>query len=90
MSTSVRAPNANAGPAPLLLTCAATPKTIVDRLVAEMARITGTPEFHKRVSATGLVARPPTSMEQMKAYIAAEKIRWSSVVKSLGLEGSQQ
>ncbi len=69
---------------------AATPKPVVDRLVAEMARITASPTFQSRVTATGLMPRPPSSMDAMKAYIAAEKLRWSGVVKQLGLEGSQQ
>lgn len=69
---------------------AATPQPIVDRLVAEMARITASPAFQARVTATGLMPRPPVGMDAMKGYIAAEKVRWSGVVKQLGLEGSQQ
>lgn len=68
---------------------AATPQPIVDRLVAEMARITAEPGFQQKVTATGLVPRAPTSVADMRAYIASEKTRWSAVVKALGLEGSQ-
>jgi tripartite-type tricarboxylate transporter receptor subunit TctC len=73
----------------LLSAPAATPRPIVDRLHREMRRITASQEFQKRVIAAGLVPRPPVNIEQMRAYIAAEKAKWSKVVKDLGLEGSQ-
>ena len=73
----------------MLAAPAATPRPVVDRLVAEMSRITGADAFRKRVLATGLVPRPPSTMDEMRAYIAAEKAKWSGVVKDLGLEGSQ-
>jgi tripartite-type tricarboxylate transporter receptor subunit TctC len=73
----------------LLSAPAATPRPIVDRLHREMRRITASQEFQKRVIAAGLVPRAPTNIEQMRGYIAAEKAKWSKVVKDLGLEGSQ-
>ena len=68
---------------------AATPRPIVDRLIAEMARITGDPAFQARVSAIGLTPRAPASLDAMQAYIRAERERWGGIVKKLGLEGSQ-
>ncbi len=73
----------------VLVAPAATPKPIVDRLVTEMTRITAAPAFRQRVSAIGLVPRAPTTADQMKAFIASERTRWGSTIKSLGLEGSQ-
>lgn len=73
----------------MLAAPAATPRPVVDRLVAEMSRITGADAFRKRVLTTGLVPRAPSTMDEMRAYIAAEKAKWSGVVKDLGLEGSQ-
>ena len=73
----------------VLVAPAATPKPIVERLVAEMRRITGEAAFIKRVSAIGLVPRPPATSEEILAYIGGERSRWDGVVRKLGLEGSQ-
>ena len=73
----------------VLVAPAATPKPIVDRLVAEMKRITGEADFRKRASAIGLVPRQPATSDEMLAYIRSERARWDSVVRKLGLEGSQ-
>ena len=73
----------------VLVAPSATPKPIVDRLVAEMHRITGDPAFQKRVSAIGLMPRAPTSADEMKAYMRSERVRWSGFVTTLGLEGAQ-
>ncbi len=73
----------------VLLAPSATPKPIVERLHKEMARITGNPEFQKRVSTIGLMPLPPASVEDMQKYMKSEQTRWSAVVKDLGLAGSQ-
>lgn len=72
-----------------LLAPAATPKPVVDRLAVEMKRITGSPEFQKKVSDIGLLPMEPLSPGEIDAYIKAERTRWSGVVKKLGLEGTQ-
>ena len=72
----------------VLLAPAATPRFIVDRLHAEMKRITGDPAFQKRVTDIGLMPLQPTSIEAMQKYMQGERERWSGVVKSLGLAGS--
>jgi tripartite-type tricarboxylate transporter receptor subunit TctC len=71
-----------------LVAPSATPKPIVDRLVAEMERISAGEEFRKRVLGIGLVPRKPMSAPQMTAYIRAERERWNGLVKRLGLEGT--
>ena len=73
----------------VLLAPSATPKPIVERLHKEMARITGNPEFQKRVSAIGLMPLQPTSVDQMLDYMGSERKRWGGVVSQLGLAGSQ-
>lgn len=72
----------------VLLAPAATPRAIVDRLHAEMKRITADPAFRKRVTEIGLMPLQPTSIEAMQKYMQSERERWSGVVKSLGLAGS--
>jgi len=71
----------------VLLAPAATPRAIVDRLHAEMKRITADPAFQKRVTEIGLMPLQPTSIEAMQKYMQDERERWSGVVKSLGLAG---
>lgn len=73
----------------VLLAPSATPKPVVDRLHKEMTRISGNPEFQKRVTTIGLMPLPPTSIENMRKYMKGEQTRWTDVVKSLGLAGSQ-
>ena len=73
----------------ILAAPSATPKPVVDRLVAEMARITAEPEFRKRVSTAGLIPRQPMSADEMQAYVKSERIRWSGWAKTLGIEPQQ-
>jgi tripartite-type tricarboxylate transporter receptor subunit TctC len=72
----------------VLLAPAATPQPVVERLHAEMKRITGDPAFHKRVTEIGLMPLPPRSMEEIQQYIKSERGRWGGVVTQLGLAGS--
>lgn len=73
----------------ILAAPSATPKPIVDRLVGEMAKITGSDEFRKRVSTAGLIPRAPMSAGEMQAYMASERTRWGGWVKTLGIEAQQ-
>ncbi len=72
----------------VLLAPAATPRPIVERLHAEMTRITGDAAFQKRVSDIGLMPLPPRSVEDIQKYIKSERERWGGVVTQLGLAGS--
>jgi tripartite-type tricarboxylate transporter receptor subunit TctC len=73
----------------MLLMSSKTPKPIVDRLHAEMKRIMADPEMRERVAAIGLIPNDTPSIEEMRAYIASERLKWGTLVKQLGLEGSQ-
>ena len=66
----------------------ATPRAIVDRLHAEMTRITGGAAFQKRVSEVGLMPLAPRSIADIEKYIKSERDRWSAVVTQLGLAGT--
>ena len=72
----------------VLMAPAATPRPIVERLHAEMTRITGDAAFQKRVSDIGLMPLPPRSVEEIQKYIKSERERWGAVVTQLGLAGS--
>jgi tripartite-type tricarboxylate transporter receptor subunit TctC len=71
-----------------LLAPAATPRPVVERLHAEMKRITGDREFQKRVSDIGLMPLDPSAVEEIEQYIKRERDRWGGVVTELGLAGS--
>jgi tripartite-type tricarboxylate transporter receptor subunit TctC len=67
-----------------LLAPAGTPRPIVDKLNAEMKRITALPGMGDRLAAIELTHSTP---EELGAFIKAETERWGPVIKSLGLKG---
>ena len=89
MADAVARPGFEAVAWHILLAPSATPAQIVERLQAEMSKITGDAAFQKRVSEIGLIPLAPMTAEEMQAYIRSERVRWTGVVRKLGLEGSQ-
>jgi tripartite-type tricarboxylate transporter receptor subunit TctC len=73
----------------MLLVPAKTPRPIIERLHAEMAKIMRDPQVHEKVAALGLIPIASPSIEEMRAYIKSERAKWGGMVKELGLEGSQ-
>ncbi len=73
----------------VLVAPAATPKDIVDRLHKEMAKIMSDEDMQKRVASTGLLPISPPSTAETQKYIASEREKWGSLVRQLGLEGTQ-
>jgi tripartite-type tricarboxylate transporter receptor subunit TctC len=67
----------------------ATPKPIVDKLHAEMKKIMSDPEMKQKASTIGLLPIDPPSIADTEKYLASEREKWGSLVKQLGLEGSQ-
>lgn len=67
-----------------LLAPAGTPRPIVDKLNAEMKRITALPGMGDRLSAIELTHSTP---EELGSFIKAETERWAAVIKRLGLKG---
>ncbi len=88
---------AEAAPAPgfeavswhMLFAPAGTPKPIVDKLHAEMNKIMADPEMKKKISDIGLLPIDPPSLPDTEKYLVAEREKWGTLVKQLGLEGSQ-
>jgi tripartite-type tricarboxylate transporter receptor subunit TctC len=66
-----------------------TPQPIIDRLHREMKKIMNLPEMKEKISAIGLLPLDPPSLAETVAYQASEREKWGSLVRSLGLEGSQ-
>jgi tripartite-type tricarboxylate transporter receptor subunit TctC len=73
----------------LLVAPAATPKPIVERLRAEMKAIMATPDVQARIANIGLIATNMQTIKEVEDFIASEREKWSTLVKNLGLEGSQ-
>jgi tripartite-type tricarboxylate transporter receptor subunit TctC len=91
------APFAEAGNAPgfeavswhVLVAPSATPKPIIARLHKEMQTIMSDAEMQGRAAKIGLLPMTPPSVEETEKYIAGEREKWGSLVKQLGLAGSQ-
>lgn len=72
----------------VLLAPSATPRPVVDRLHAEMRRITGDAAFQKRITDLGLIPLDPRSVAEIEEYIKSERERWGGLVRELGLAGT--
>jgi tripartite-type tricarboxylate transporter receptor subunit TctC len=66
-----------------------TPREIVNRLNGEMKRIMATPEMRHKILNIGLIPHESPSVEGIQSYIKAETEKWGTLVRQLGLEGSQ-
>jgi len=63
---------------------AGTPKDVVARLAAELAKIQATPEFREQLVRFGMEPSSPQTPGQFAATIAAEQPRWAKAVKDSG------
>jgi tripartite-type tricarboxylate transporter receptor subunit TctC len=68
-----------------LLAPGGTPKPIVERLSAEVAKIIQTPDFREKAAAQGLEVFVSTP-EQFGAFLAAEREKFARIVKDAGIE----
>jgi tripartite-type tricarboxylate transporter receptor subunit TctC len=73
----------------MLFAPAATPKEIVDRLHAEMNRIMAVPDMQQKINTIGLLPVQVPTREGIEQFLAAEREKWGTLVRKLGLEGSQ-
>jgi tripartite-type tricarboxylate transporter receptor subunit TctC len=73
----------------MLFAPAATPKPIVDRLHAEVNAIMSDPDIKQKAATIGLLPIDPPSLADTDKYLVSEREKWGSLVKKLGLEGSQ-
>jgi tripartite-type tricarboxylate transporter receptor subunit TctC len=65
-----------------LLAPAGTPKPIIDKLNAEMAKIIKAPDLGERLTAIELVHSTPAELD---TFIKSETDRWAPLIKSLNL-----
>ncbi len=64
---------------------AKTPKPVIDRLAAEIGKITATPAFKQKAIELGAEA-DYMNPQQLATYVQAEQARWSAVVKASKIE----
>jgi tripartite-type tricarboxylate transporter receptor subunit TctC len=68
-----------------LMAPAGTPRAIVDRLNAELAKVLALPDIRERFAAQGAAATP-TTPEQFAQFMRREIARWEPVVKRAGVK----
>jgi len=68
-----------------VLAPAGTPKPIVAKLNAEIARVMQAPDLHDRFAAIGIQVRTSTP-EEFAAFIRQEMAKWAKVVREAGLK----
>jgi tripartite-type tricarboxylate transporter receptor subunit TctC len=73
----------------MLYAPAATPKPVVEKLHAAMTKIMSDPEMKQKATTIGLLPIDPPSIADTEKYLVSEREKWGSLVKKLGLEGSQ-
>jgi tripartite-type tricarboxylate transporter receptor subunit TctC len=72
----------------MLVAHAATPRPIANRLNAEMKRIMAAPDMKQRISNMGLIPLDPPAVADTESYIRSETVKWSAILKRIGLAGS--
>ena len=86
---AVGAPDFEAVSWHVLLAPAGTPPEVVAKLHGEMKRIMEAPDMRKKVADIGLIPSTSPRSKARRRYIKAEGEKWGTLVRKLGLEGSQ-
>ena len=73
----------------MLVAPGGTPAPILDKLNAEVDAIVHTDDITKKFIGMGLVPIGKGSRKDLAAYVKSETVRWSKVIKSAGLAGTQ-
>jgi tripartite-type tricarboxylate transporter receptor subunit TctC len=73
----------------MLFAPAATPGAIVTRLNADMNAIMANPDMQKKITNIGLLPVGTPSIAEIQKFIASERDKWGTLIRKLGLEGSQ-
>lgn len=64
---------------------AATPKPVLTKITADVAKVLGMPETQKRFAARGIDVAPLTP-EKFAAFIKADNARWAKAAKEAGIQ----
>jgi tripartite-type tricarboxylate transporter receptor subunit TctC len=73
----------------MLFAPSATPQPVLARLNSEMNKIMASPDMREKITAIGLLPVGTPSLAEIQAFIGAEREKWGSLIRKLGLEGTQ-
>jgi tripartite-type tricarboxylate transporter receptor subunit TctC len=88
-SEAANAPDYEAVSWHMLFAPAATPKEVVARLHDEMKKIMANADLRKKIADIGLLPIDTPSIAETQTYLKSEREKWGSLVRKLGLEGTQ-
>jgi tripartite-type tricarboxylate transporter receptor subunit TctC len=85
-SAEVGLPNLNASSWFAVFAPAGTPKPIVDKLSADIAKVVALPAFKQKAAELGALA-DYMSPQQLADMVASDTRRWTEVVRATGIQG---
>ena len=68
---------------------AKTPPAVVDKLHTEMKNILATPALKEQIAKLSLLPLDTPSIDEMKAFVKSEIVRWGKVVEAAGIAGTE-
>ena len=68
---------------------ARTPPAIVERLHRELRGVLAAPEIREQIVKLSLVPLDSPSVDEMKAFVKSEIVRWGKVVEAAGIAGTE-
>ena len=68
---------------------AKTPPAVVDKLHTEMKNVLATPALKEQIAKLSLLPLDTPSIDDMKAFVKSEIVRWGKVVEAAGIAGTE-
>jgi tripartite-type tricarboxylate transporter receptor subunit TctC len=68
---------------------AKTPPAVVDKLHTEMKNVLATPAIKEQIAKLSLLPLDTPSIDDMKAFVKSEIVRWGKVVEAAGIAGTE-
>jgi tripartite-type tricarboxylate transporter receptor subunit TctC len=73
----------------MIVAPAQTPRAVVDKLHTEMKAVLATPAVKEQIAKLSLIPLDSPSVDDMKAFVKSEIVRWGKVVEAAGIAGSE-
>lgn len=73
----------------MIVAPAKTPQPVITKLHADISSVLDTDDSRAAIGRNGMLPVAPSSVDNLKGFVAAEITRWSKVVQQAGLTGSQ-
>src|SRR5262245_6254223 len=73
----------------MLTAPAETPRPVVDKLHSTLKTILDTPEMKEQIANLSLVPLETPPVEDMRAFVKSEVVRWGKVVQAAGIAGTE-